>query len=170
MIFSREAQLEDQFEESDTDELMVEEPENTDKADTENEEHVDDAETISEDEQSEDQKSAKSNDSFEEYLSNNFDSKNESKLDELENYIKLPREKLNVNPLMWWKDKKTSLFPKLKFLSTAFLALASSQADVERTFSSLAFILSPLRTKLTAEHLQQIILLRENAWFVVSFM
>lgn len=102
-----------------------------------------------------------SDDSFEEYLDTNFEKPEDvSVFEEIENYMKIKRQRVSVDPIEWWAKQNT--FKALKALSSAFLAIATSQADVERSFSALAFILSPLRTKLSSENLEKIILVRLN--------
>ena len=93
------------------------------------------------------------------------------KLDEkmlrLDSYLKLiifgyferPRLDRKRCPLEWWSQQSmNTLVP----LAMGFLSVATSQADVERIFSTLAFILNPLRVRLNTEPLQKSIILRIN--------
>ena len=104
-------------------------------------------------------------DSLEEYLQESTSTKvipifsMKSIEDEFKDYDSVPRLNKEKNPVEWRNNQNMpNLLPKAR----GFLAMATSQADVERIFSALAFILSPLRTNLSPENLKKIIMLKIN--------
>ena len=103
--------------------------------------------------------------SLEEYLQQSSNSKAipipsfKNADEEFNNYDSVPRLNKEKNPVEWWNNQN---MPNILPIAMGFLAMATSQADVERIFSALAFILNPLRTNLTPENLKKIIMLRIN--------
>jgi hypothetical protein len=81
-----------------------------------------------------------------------------SYLDEFECAPRLAR---NANVLQYWEDQKNKQ-PELFMLSTVALALPVTQVSVERTFSSLKYVLSPYRANLKPDRLEQVLLHRCN--------
>lgn len=79
----------------------------------------------------------------------------------LNEYSLSKRCPLEINPIRYWADRKTSH----KELYELFLITNSvpiTQVSVERAFSSLAFILNPLRNSLASDTLENILLVRMN--------
>jgi len=71
--------------------------------------------------------------------------------DELSQYLSAPAIDNPVyksNPLMWWRDIGAERFPRLSYMATDFLTIASSSADMERTFSSAGRMACPQRSSL----------------------
>lgn len=64
----------------------------------------------------------------------------------------------------WYKRQKTH--PELYELSCVALAVPVTQVSVERLFSSLKFILHPLRMNMQASLVEDLLLVRNNAIFM----
>ncbi|XP_043461187.1 uncharacterized protein LOC122497881 isoform X2 [Leptopilina heterotoma] len=79
----------------------------------------------------------------------------------LDDFLKIPRIPKNENLLEYWETKK-DLFPELYSLSNIVHAAPMTQVSVERLFSSMKFILSDLRTNLSHDILDDILLVRSN--------
>lgn len=82
----------------------------------------------------------------------------EKELNELQKY---PQAEPGLNILQFWNENNIR-FPKLYSLAMLIMAIPSSQTSIERNFSSLTFILNPLRTKLSSKLLENILLIRSN--------
>ena len=72
-----------------------------------------------------------------------------------------PRLGKNENVLQYWEQFKESK-RKLYELSQVVLAVQTTQVSVERAFPSLKYILSPLRTNMSEQLLEDILLIRRN--------
>lgn len=72
-----------------------------------------------------------------------------------------PRAPLQTNVVKYWMNK-ASEEKELFLLSEVIFAIPSSQTRVERTFSTLAYILNPLRGSLSDLLLENILLLKCN--------
>ncbi|XP_018406377.1 PREDICTED: zinc finger BED domain-containing protein 4-like, partial [Cyphomyrmex costatus] len=70
----------------------------------------------------------------------------------------------NTNILEFWQEKST-IDPELYKLARVTLAVPATQVSVERLFSGLKFILSPLRTNVNEEILEDQLLVRANRIF-----
>lgn len=81
--------------------------------------------------------------------------------DKLNEYARSKRCTLDTNPIKYWSDRKTS-DKELYELSLITNSVPITQVSVERAFSSLAFILSPLRNSLASDTLENILLVRLN--------
>ncbi|XP_062533662.1 uncharacterized protein LOC134202652 [Armigeres subalbatus] len=60
----------------------------------------------------------------------------------------------------WLGRKETH--PELSAVALAIMAVPATQVSVERAFSALALVLSPARTKLSAQNLESILLIKLN--------
>ncbi|KYN19991.1 hypothetical protein ALC57_07762 [Trachymyrmex cornetzi] len=80
----------------------------------------------------------------------------------LNSFFQLPRLKSKENILQFWKKNRRSM-PDLYKLASIVLAVPSTQVSVERLFSSLKYILSPLRSDLNENIINDILLIRANA-------
>ncbi|KYN08223.1 hypothetical protein ALC62_00798 [Cyphomyrmex costatus] len=69
--------------------------------------------------------------------------------------------KSKENILQFWKKNKRSM-PDLYKLANIVLAVPSTKVSVERLFSSLKYILSPLRSNLNENIINDILLIRAN--------
>ncbi|CAH0387123.1 unnamed protein product [Bemisia tabaci] len=67
-----------------------------------------------------------------------------------------------ASPMLYWKAKKADSHPNfvLYKLAQVVLSAPATQVSVERLFSGLAFILSPLRASIAPDLLESILLLR----------
>ncbi|XP_059060329.1 uncharacterized protein LOC131853452 [Achroia grisella] len=72
-----------------------------------------------------------------------------------------PRLPLNENILLYWRNKKTTQLT-ISGVANTVLATPATQVSVEQLLSSLKFILSPLRSKIEGNLLQNILLLKLN--------
>lgn len=76
-------------------------------------------------------------------------------------FEKEKRLPLKTNILEFWELKKKK-YPKLYSISQVIMAVPSSQTSVERAFSTFGFIFSSLRTLMSPEILQAVLLIRNN--------
>ncbi|XP_025267865.1 uncharacterized protein LOC112639123 [Camponotus floridanus] len=84
---------------------------------------------------------------------------------ELERYnIEQKRLNRKINVLQFWNEKKQNQSELYK-LATTVLAVSATQVSVERLFSGLKFILSPLRTNIGENILENQLLVRANRIF-----
>lgn len=71
------------------------------------------------------------------------------------------KEPLNTSVFEYWK-KNMQYKPELYKLASIVHCVPPSQTTVERAFSAMALILSPLRTNISDEHLEDLLLIRLN--------
>lgn len=84
---------------------------------------------------------------------------------ELETYdVEQKRLSRKINILQFWEEKRKSQ-PKLYKLAMVVLSVPATQVSVERLFSGLTFILSPLRTNVNENILEDQLLVRANRIF-----
>ena len=79
----------------------------------------------------------------------------------LNSFANKPRLGKNENALQYWEQFKESK-RELHEFSQVVLAVQTTQVSVERAFSSLKYILSPLRTSMSEQLLENILLIRRN--------
>lgn len=84
-------------------------------------------------------------------------------LHDFEQKYKLLKHKTNY--LEFWKNQK-EIWPEIHAISSIYNAIPPSQATVERTFSTLAYIFGPLRSNLNTELLSDIMLIKLNSTFL----
>lgn len=65
------------------------------------------------------------------------------------------------NVLKYWDQKKIT-HPELSELASMALAVPVTQVSVERLFSSLKFMLDPLRMRLTGSFVDDLLIIRNN--------
>lgn len=82
----------------------------------------------------------------------------------IENVVKGKRLPYSTSILDYWKSQKYEKLELYK-LSQILMAVPATQVSVERLFSNLSFIYSPLRSKLSENILESIILIRSNHKF-----
>lgn len=84
---------------------------------------------------------------------------------ELETYdVEQKRLSRKINILQFWEEKRKSQ-PELYKLAMVALSVPATQVSVERLFSGLKFILSPLRTNVNENILEDQLLVRANRLF-----
>lgn len=79
-------------------------------------------------------------------------------------YIKQDRLNHKINILKFWKSLET-VYPEIYILSKIILSVPSTQVSVERLFSGLKFILSPFRSNINSQNLDDQLLVRTNRLF-----
>ena len=90
----------------------------------------------------------------------NFNLKGEfMKLSE-EDRVKYTKEK-KMKILQYWELKRFS-HPELYKLSQVVLSIPSTQVSVERSFSAMALIVSHLRTRLSSETINELMIVKQN--------
>ncbi|CAI6354472.1 unnamed protein product [Macrosiphum euphorbiae] len=82
----------------------------------------------------------------------------------LESFDNISREHYKTNIVEYWKQQQKSM-PELYRLAQVLLAVPATQVSVERSFSSLKFILSDLRTNMTETILEDVMIIRGNKQF-----
>lgn len=86
-------------------------------------------------------------------------------LNSFEQKFKLVHHKMPI--LQFWKEQKQS-FPEIYALAQVLNGIPPSQATVERAFSALAYIYGPLRCRLSAELLTDILQIKLNSQIMES--
>lgn len=66
-----------------------------------------------------------------------------------------------TNPMQFWRNRRDTDY-ELYNVATVIFAVAPTQVSVERAFSGLSFILNPQRTRLNADILNNIMIIRQN--------
>lgn len=114
-------------------------------------------------------------DSFDEltkylYNTGNPDSQTsvENSLEEIINEFDGVHESTNIPVLEYWEKNKQK-FPKLYPVSQVVLAIPATQTSVERAFSSLPIVITPRRTRLGDNSLENILLVRTNKNELIDF-
>ena len=79
----------------------------------------------------------------------------------LDEFEYAPRLDKKANVLQYWEAQKITK-PELYLLASVVLAVPVTQVSVERTFSSLKYVLSPYRASLKPDRLEQVLLSRCN--------
>ncbi|CAI6373935.1 unnamed protein product [Macrosiphum euphorbiae] len=79
----------------------------------------------------------------------------------LEEYDNIPRMHHSIDIKKYWTERLESM-PELYKLSQVVMAVPCTQVSVERSFSGLKFILSDLRTSLSPDLLENIMIIRGN--------
>ena len=82
----------------------------------------------------------------------------------LNSFANKPRLGKNENDLQYWEQFKESK-RELYELSQVVLVVPATQVSLERAFSGLKYILSPLQTNILKQHLEDILLIRSNHLF-----
>ena len=80
---------------------------------------------------------------------------------QIQTYKELKRIKIDDDPFDWWKRNQV-LFPLLSKVVARYLSSPPSSVESERTFSIGGNIVKNNRTRLTAEHTEQMIFLNSN--------
>lgn len=83
-------------------------------------------------------------------------------LQEIEKFDKLGRVKATDNIALRWETEKFT-FPILYQLAKMIMAVAPTEVSVERNFSTLDFILTKRRNRLTDENLEAILFIKLNS-------
>lgn len=79
----------------------------------------------------------------------------------LEEYEQVKRLHHSTSVLQYWEEQKITM-PQIYDVAGIFVAIPPTQATVERSFSALAFIFTPRRTKLDSVLLEKILTIKLN--------
>ncbi|XP_054276698.1 E3 SUMO-protein ligase ZBED1-like [Macrosteles quadrilineatus] len=66
------------------------------------------------------------------------------------------------DPCAWWRENE-GRFPLLKSIVRQYLGIPATEVASERTFSSAGNVVSPLRQRLSNEHVEELVFLHQNA-------
>jgi len=79
---------------------------------------------------------------------------------EIENYLKIEFNE-EIDSECFWRANKAQ-FPYLFKIAVRYLSIPASSSPVERVFSICGYINRPHRSRITPEHLEQIVLVKTN--------
>lgn len=82
-------------------------------------------------------------------------------MSQLLNYLQANEVSFDTDLMEFWRESK-QLWPALYELATIIHSVPATQVSVERLFSAMKFILNDLRTSLTGDILDDILLIRAN--------
>lgn len=88
---------------------------------------------------------------------NNFEVFNQ----QLDSFEKTQRQPAGTKVIEFWRQNQDK-YPIVFETAMQIFSISPTQVSVEELFSTVAYILSPARTSLTDEHLNDIILIRQN--------
>lgn len=77
-------------------------------------------------------------------------------------YLGTPVLPRSENPLKWWKNQGSRLYPALARVAKKYLSIPATQARSERLFSTAGNVVSSRRELLLPEHVEQLVFLHEN--------
>ena len=80
---------------------------------------------------------------------------------EMKRYEALPGADLGVDQLAWWKTNQDQ-FPLLAYLVRVVFAVQAASSKSERVFSAAGNILTPMRSRLDPEKLEDLIIIKLN--------
>jgi hypothetical protein len=83
-------------------------------------------------------------------------------INEIEEYFQLPEISLDLNPLIWWSEKKES-FPILSGLARKYLAVSATSTASERLFSDAGNLLTNKRTRMKPKLFKKMMFLKRNS-------
>lgn len=89
---------------------------------------------------------------------------------ELRQYLNKPITAITTNPLETWENMKVE-FPHLYIIARQYLSIIATSVPAERLFSEAGLIITDKRSRLTGEHLSQLIFLSsvsENFWVTAT--
>ncbi|GBC12879.2 zinc finger BED domain-containing protein 1-like [Rhizophagus irregularis DAOM 181602=DAOM 197198] len=87
-------------------------------------------------------------------------------VDEVTNYLALPKIHLDDCPLLWWKTNKAR-FPILSKLARKYLAIPATSTPSERLFSEAGNVVTIKRTQLLPNTLENLVFCKKN-WRLVG--
>jgi hypothetical protein len=79
----------------------------------------------------------------------------------MKRYEALPGADLGVDQLAWWKTNQDQ-FPLLAYLARVVFAVQAASSKSERVFSAAGNILTPMRSRLDPEKLEDLIIIKLN--------
>lgn len=81
---------------------------------------------------------------------------------EMKLYLSLPLIVAEAEPLAWWKAHHVEEMPMISKVARKYLCVPASSVPSERVFSASGHILSPSRSKLTADNVNMLTFLHYN--------
>ena len=87
-------------------------------------------------------------------------------VDEVANYLTLPKIHFNDCPLLWWKNN-SARFPVLSNLAKKYLAIPATSTSSERLFSKAGNIMLIKRTQLASNMLENLVFCKKN-WCLIE--
>ena len=84
-------------------------------------------------------------------------------INEVDEYLQLPEIALDLNPLIWWNEKKES-FPILSGLARKYLAVSATSTASERLFSDAGNLLTNKRTRMKPKLFKKMMFLKRNSF------
>lgn len=79
----------------------------------------------------------------------------------VDDYLHAPLVSRQSDPLEYWKDKAT-VYPLLSTIARKYLSIPPTSVPSERLFSTSGLILTDLRNRLSADKVEQLLLLNKN--------
>jgi hypothetical protein len=83
-------------------------------------------------------------------------------------YLRCPDEPKNTDPLVWWRDHRSS-YPTLSKLARKYLSIPSTSVPSERLFSDAGNHVSAKRTRLAPDLVDRILFLKRNSTYFPIF-
>ena len=83
------------------------------------------------------------------------------RVDEMSNYLALPKIHFDDCPLLWWKNN-SARFPVLSKLAKKYLAIPATSTPSERLFSEAGNVMSIKRTQLALNMLENLVFCKKN--------
>lgn len=80
---------------------------------------------------------------------------------ELDMYLQLPNEDIDSSPLSWWKSNEKK-FPSLSKVAMKYLCICATSVASERLFSTGGDIVTPSRSCLKPQRVDQLVFLAKN--------
>ncbi|CAH1732242.1 unnamed protein product [Aphis gossypii] len=93
--------------------------------------------------------------------SQSLSSSRQSMREKIEDFGRVERLTYKADVINYWKENKIAK-PELFELAQILMAVPATQVSVERSFSGLKFILSDLRSSLSSDILEDILIIRGN--------
>ena len=87
---------------------------------------------------------------------------------ECSSYELLPDADSGIDQLLWWKDHQQQ-FPLLSYLARVVFAVPAASSKSERVFSVVSIIVTPKRTSLNPEKVEQLIVSKCNMQLLRQF-
>lgn len=78
---------------------------------------------------------------------------------ELKHYLDQPLLERTANPVSFWIKEYSLVYPSLSIIAKKYLVVVATSVQSERLFSRAGNILTDCRSRLSPEHLQQLLFL-----------
>jgi hypothetical protein len=87
---------------------------------------------------------------------------------EYEKYFSLPTAPRQVDPFVWWNDRKDE-FPIMSILAKKYLCINATSLPSERLFSDVGNHITPRRNKLSHDIISKVLFLKRNSNYISVF-